>query len=305
MTQQSTETRRPMRYAATSTNWRTRAACRGVDPDVFFPKIPTAQARSKAQAFCDRCPVRVECLGLAEEIGATTGVWGGVDQDEAAARKQVKRSYGSSHLSVVLDIIVNQLAEFKAAVDAGMTAHEVARKFQTNAQTVHNVIAALEKGEVGWERDTPDEEVVRQYLAGEVNEVHPRERLAAIVQGVRSGMTYVAFDQLHQLPRQSTETFVRKARKLFQAAGVDFPDMGRPSTPGALSDAQVVELRELRASGVLARDLAARFGLSPGSVRDAASGRTYRHLGGPLTGKGPEPHVVEFEGGQDRMEAAA
>ncbi len=56
--------------------WQARAACRGVDPDLFFPERTTSnQDVERAKAVCGSCPVRDECLeyGLHDEFG----VWGG------------------------------------------------------------------------------------------------------------------------------------------------------------------------------------------------------------------------------------
>ena len=40
--------------------WRNRAACRGIDPDLFFPV--TDEEADPAKAICDVCPVREACL---------------------------------------------------------------------------------------------------------------------------------------------------------------------------------------------------------------------------------------------------
>ncbi len=46
--------------------WRMNAACRGVDPELFFPAAEGGPARdaqvAAAKAVCARCPVRRECL---------------------------------------------------------------------------------------------------------------------------------------------------------------------------------------------------------------------------------------------------
>jgi len=39
--------------------WHERAACRGEDPDLFFPEAGDTIATRKARAICARCPVRV------------------------------------------------------------------------------------------------------------------------------------------------------------------------------------------------------------------------------------------------------
>lgn len=55
-------------------NWKERGACRGMDPDLFFPA--DGQMTPEAREACGRCPVRKECLefGLYEHYG----IWGGL-----------------------------------------------------------------------------------------------------------------------------------------------------------------------------------------------------------------------------------
>ena len=52
-------------------------ACRGADPELFFPG--PGQSADQAKAICASCPVRAECLALAHANGERFGVWGGVD----------------------------------------------------------------------------------------------------------------------------------------------------------------------------------------------------------------------------------
>jgi WhiB family transcriptional regulator, redox-sensing transcriptional regulator len=56
--------------------WWTHAACANADVSLFF-----ADGRGKldqACAYCQRCPVAVDCLADARARGEETGVWGGV-----------------------------------------------------------------------------------------------------------------------------------------------------------------------------------------------------------------------------------
>jgi WhiB family redox-sensing transcriptional regulator len=78
--------------------WRTRAACRTEEPDLFFPIGNTGIALlqiEEAKAVCRRCPVMDSCLQWALETGQDFGVWGGMSEDERrnmlrrAARKAV------------------------------------------------------------------------------------------------------------------------------------------------------------------------------------------------------------------------
>jgi WhiB family transcriptional regulator, redox-sensing transcriptional regulator len=71
--------------------WRDRAACLGVDPELFFPIGNTGPALSQieeAKTVCHRCEVVEPCLSWAMESRQEDGVWGGLSADE---RRAVKR----------------------------------------------------------------------------------------------------------------------------------------------------------------------------------------------------------------------
>lgn len=61
-------------------SWRHRAACRGVDPDVFYP-VSDEEAEA-AKAVCAACPVRQPCLEYALANRERDGVWGGATERE-------------------------------------------------------------------------------------------------------------------------------------------------------------------------------------------------------------------------------
>lgn len=61
-------------------SWRQRAACRGVDPDVFYP-ISDDEAE-EAKSICRICPVRESCLEYALANRERDGVWGGATERE-------------------------------------------------------------------------------------------------------------------------------------------------------------------------------------------------------------------------------
>lgn len=58
-------------------DWTTRAACRGVDVNLFFGD--TIREVKRAQAFCDICDVTAACLAMAVEMDGSEayGVFGG------------------------------------------------------------------------------------------------------------------------------------------------------------------------------------------------------------------------------------
>jgi len=74
--------------------WHARGACRGADPEMFFPS--TDDAAVPAKLICDTCPVRLACLAFALERNERFGVWGGLTERERgrltpAVREQIVR----------------------------------------------------------------------------------------------------------------------------------------------------------------------------------------------------------------------
>lgn len=60
--------------------WRQRGACRGVDPDIFYPA--SDEEAEAAKAICAICPVREPCLEYALANRERDGVWGGATERE-------------------------------------------------------------------------------------------------------------------------------------------------------------------------------------------------------------------------------
>ncbi len=80
-------------------DWRTRAACRHIDPELFFPEGsagPALQAVDLAKRVCAACPVQARCLNWALEHSATFGIWGGLTEGE---RRDLRRALTRSALS--------------------------------------------------------------------------------------------------------------------------------------------------------------------------------------------------------------
>lgn len=61
-------------------NWRQRSACRGIDPEIFYPA--TDEEADEAKAICAICPVRQMCLEHALAAREREGVWGGLTERE-------------------------------------------------------------------------------------------------------------------------------------------------------------------------------------------------------------------------------
>lgn len=72
-------------------DWRSRAACLTVDPEIFFPIGSTGLAiiqMAKAKAVCRECSVKGVCLRWAIDNNQDSGVWGGMSEEE---RRSLKR----------------------------------------------------------------------------------------------------------------------------------------------------------------------------------------------------------------------
>ncbi|MGW3248766.1 WhiB family transcriptional regulator [Streptomyces sp. NPDC001070] len=72
-------------------DWSNDAACREVDPELFFPISGSGLGRvqiDEAKAVCRRCPVMARCLEWALAAGHVDGVWGGTTESE---RREMRR----------------------------------------------------------------------------------------------------------------------------------------------------------------------------------------------------------------------
>ena len=139
MTTQSTETGRPMRYAATSTNWREEAVCATVDPDLFFPSGTGGQVvmqRKAAKRVCVACPVRPQCLESALKAGEPSGVWGGLDSLE---RSKLRRGRA---VGIQWCRDNQELIEERRAVD--MPLRQIARELGVAPDAVRRVVRETE-----------------------------------------------------------------------------------------------------------------------------------------------------------------
>ncbi len=81
----------PTRESIEPKVWRSDAACRDTDPDLFFPVGQTGPAIEhieNAKAVCQTCVVRVECLEYALMTNQDAGIWGGLTEDD---RRKIRR----------------------------------------------------------------------------------------------------------------------------------------------------------------------------------------------------------------------
>ena len=60
--------------------WRRHAACRGLDPEIFYPE--TDDEVDDAKVVCGSCGVQETCLEFALQGREKEGVWGGATEKE-------------------------------------------------------------------------------------------------------------------------------------------------------------------------------------------------------------------------------
>ncbi len=71
--------------------WRQRAACQGLDPDIFYPA--SEEDAEEAKQICAGCPVRTVCLEHALANRERDGVWGGcTDRERRRLARQRRKS---------------------------------------------------------------------------------------------------------------------------------------------------------------------------------------------------------------------
>lgn len=83
-----------------SQDWHSRALCRGMDGDIFFPK--RGGSANEARKICAQCDVSAECLE--EQLALSNnddkgGVWAGTTERERRnLRKERRQDSSISHL---------------------------------------------------------------------------------------------------------------------------------------------------------------------------------------------------------------
>ncbi|MFC4943327.1 WhiB family transcriptional regulator [Pseudonocardia sp. GCM10023141] len=121
-------------------DWRALAACRDVDPDLFFPVAESGPVFDEqvveAKAVCASCPVRQQCLEFARDA-LSDGIAGGLTAQErrelptsASGLRFQRRDVSPATASTA------ELAEAgRAAIRAGQLVREVAREFGVTVRT--------------------------------------------------------------------------------------------------------------------------------------------------------------------------
>jgi WhiB family transcriptional regulator, redox-sensing transcriptional regulator len=75
----------PAETLAPYASWRLSAACRQVDPELFFPigtSGPAIEQVGLAKGICQACSVQQACLGWAMRNQIAFGIWGGTTEED-------------------------------------------------------------------------------------------------------------------------------------------------------------------------------------------------------------------------------
>jgi len=81
--------------APTNSEWRIQAACRNLDPDIFFPPQGTSsRTLAEARKYCRECPVSTQCLSYALVYRENHGIWGGLTEKERKRLRSQLRKKG-------------------------------------------------------------------------------------------------------------------------------------------------------------------------------------------------------------------
>src|ERR1700720_3359680 len=95
-------------------NWRSTAACRSADPDLFFPISATGPAAgqiAQAKTICASCGVRQECLEFALTREQNYGIWGGTTaEDRQRSRRRTRRAAAAAATRTVAAVPPGQPA---------------------------------------------------------------------------------------------------------------------------------------------------------------------------------------------------
>ena len=74
-------------------DWRSVAACRSTEPDIFFPVGSTGLAVEQidaAKRICSQCDAISACLDFALATNHESGVWGGTSEEE---RRKLRKQW--------------------------------------------------------------------------------------------------------------------------------------------------------------------------------------------------------------------
>ncbi|WP_435829279.1 WhiB family transcriptional regulator [Pseudonocardia alni] len=134
-------------------DWRARAACRDVDPELFFPTAVNGAAlvaaERRALSVCRVCPVLAACRSWAI-VEQPHGIAGGMTEDERRRARRItpRQVRRAEHPAVVSGPSLRTdrapvIAAGRTALTAGTDRGDIARTLGVTRRTVDRWAAAL------------------------------------------------------------------------------------------------------------------------------------------------------------------
>lgn len=135
-------------------DWRTRAACRGANPDLFFPGRSDHDGIRRAKLICAGCDVRAECLADALPDAHLVGVFGGTSERERSRMRGAMRGRWPKTADRVLDLL--------AGADEALTSRDIATRLGTHLKATRSALRYLITD--GLVESHPDPNDANRYL---------------------------------------------------------------------------------------------------------------------------------------------
>ncbi len=111
-------------------NWRHQAACKGMNPNIFFPTRGGNHTLCAAKAVCAACPVRTQCFQ--EGSAEYAGVWGGKSSTQRRKSGIPKSSFHKQYRKWIL---ATEPSDEIAAHDLGISPQSIKRsRYPKNTQ---------------------------------------------------------------------------------------------------------------------------------------------------------------------------
>lgn len=263
--------------------WMAQAACRTVDPDLFFPEDDATDFQvQEAKRVCSGCPVRQECLnrGLAAED--QVGICGGMTAEErqrllsgagGLSRFQADRADGRAGRIVAVQSGAEMLLWL--ARD-GMTVPEVADRLETSARSVYHAWRLLVPASLPRSRQAT---ALERLLDSSPRRLLEMDRVGLSHQEIAD-----VLGTSRRVVSAGLRVLVQRDRALDVLAGCGVADpvarlqgcelrVKQESGLGLSIDDVIVvageRIRRARAAGVTLRDLADELGFNRETVRRA------------------------------------
>lgn len=124
--------------------WKAKAACRGMDPELFYPERGDWVAVENARAICATCNVTAECLDYALGMAEGLGIWGGYSERQ---RRQMKRKRAREARAEGVVTSVDRTQVCVKLATKGLSDTAIAERLGVSPRTVSRMLASKQADE--------------------------------------------------------------------------------------------------------------------------------------------------------------